>query len=146
MHADRPTFDGEQIMTLTRIAEEHRVSVRRDECGDQIIPGKRGHLYVDGAELCAMWRDARPMNRSRLVELGGKLRMGDISVNQNGRRVQDAWVKGISPDQVQLALPLVGAKRRRILSATHREALVAAGSKSRFQGALALETGRMITE
>jgi hypothetical protein len=104
-------------MQLSQIAEHYRVNIRRDECGDQVISGKRGHLYLDGDQLCVMWMDARPMNRSKLAELGGTLWMGDISDG-----VQDAWVKGISPEKIPQALRLVGAKRRRILSEARRDA------------------------
>jgi hypothetical protein len=101
-------------MTLATIASQHRVRIRRDECNDEIIPGKRGHLYMDGSSLCAMWIDARPMNLSTLAGLGGKVWQGDIS-----DRVQDAWVKRVAPDKVALALRLVGAKaRRRVSDAT----------------------------
>jgi hypothetical protein len=43
---------------------------RLDECGDKIIPGRRGHLYFDGGELCLMVCDGKPANRSRWEALG----------------------------------------------------------------------------
>jgi hypothetical protein len=42
---------------LERIAGEHRVAVRRDECGDPIIPGKNGHLYTDEGAVYVCFTD-----------------------------------------------------------------------------------------
>jgi hypothetical protein len=113
-------------MTIQRLAEEHKLKISRDECGEVIVAGKRGHLYIDGGELCAMWTDARPMNQSRLANLGGTLWQGDIGRDANGRRVQDAWVRGIRPESYKLAIRLVGAKSRRTVSPAQRAALAKA--------------------
>jgi hypothetical protein len=135
-----PAVNAGKFRGLSPLAERYRAPIRRDECGDQIIPGKRGHLYSDGDEVCAMWTDARPMMRSSLAELGGKLWQGDISPDRYGRRVQDAWVRGILLDKVPLALRLIGAKRRRILSEARleaqREVLVRARAARRLNQSL----------
>jgi hypothetical protein len=110
-------------MTIQRFAEEQRLKVSRDECGDQIIRGKRGHLYVDGGAICAMWTDAPPIHHCRLAQLGGTLWQGDISKGAKGRRVQDAWVRGISGDKIPDAIRLVGAKRKRRISDAQRASL-----------------------
>ena len=108
---------------IERFAQKHKLKTTRDECGEVIIRGKRGHLHVDGGELCAMWTDAPPMKRSRLAELGGTVWQGDISRGDKGRRVQDAWVRGIRPEAYKLAIRLVGAKQRRVMSPAQRAAL-----------------------
>jgi hypothetical protein len=110
-------------MTIEQFAKEHNLKTSRDECGDVIIRGRLGHLYVDDGVLCAMWTDARPMNRSRLAALGGRLWPGDSSRGANGRQVQDAWVRGIKPEAYRLAIALVGAKQRRIMSPAQRAVL-----------------------
>jgi hypothetical protein len=74
------------------------------------------HLYLDDDQLCAIWTDARPMTRATLAKLGGQLWQGDVSRDGRGRRIQDAWVKGVLPGQVPLALRLIGAKRKRRVS------------------------------
>ena len=33
-------------MEIKAFADKYRVRVRKDECGEMIIPGKRGHVYV----------------------------------------------------------------------------------------------------
>ena len=116
-------YNTRNITMIQQFAEKYKLKISRDECGDSIIRGKRGHLYVEGGEICAMFTDASPMNRSRLETLGGRVWQGDISRGANGRRVQDAWVRGISPDAFKLAIRLVGAKPRRVLSPAQREAL-----------------------
>src|SRR5262245_48617188 len=98
----------ETLMTIQQFAEKYKLKFSRDECGEVIIRGKRGHLYVDGGKLCAMWVDAAPMMRSRLEKLGGKVWQGDIGRGDKGRRVQDAWVRGIRPEAYRLAIRLVG--------------------------------------
>src|SRR5580704_16934505 len=77
------------------IAEQFRLKTRLDECGDKIIPGKRGHLYLDNGALCLMVIDGSIVISSRWKALGGKLWLGDIGKNNAGRRVQDVKVTGI---------------------------------------------------
>ena len=110
-------------MTIQSFADRHRLKTSRDECGDLIVRGKRGHLYSDGGEICAMWTDAPPMKPSRLATLGGRLWQGDIGRGANGRRVQDAWVRGIQPEAYKLAIGLVCAKHRRVMSPAQRAVL-----------------------
>jgi hypothetical protein len=100
-------------MTIKQFAEQYNLTTSRDECGNAIIQGKLGHLYVDGGVLCAMWADAPPMNQSRLAKLGGACWQGDISIGANGRKVQDAWVRWIKPEAHEKAIQLVKAKSHR---------------------------------
>jgi hypothetical protein len=110
-------------MTLQRFAADHRLKVTKDDCGGAVIRGKHGHIYVDTGMVCAMWADAAPMNKSRLVKLGGTFWQGDISTDVKGRRLQDTWVRGIRPEAYELAIRLVGAKRRRVMSPAQRAVL-----------------------
>jgi hypothetical protein len=110
-------------MTIQRFADEYKLKISRDDCGDAVICGKRGKLYVDAGVVCAMWTDATPMNKSRLAELDGTFWQGDIGTDAKGRRVQDAWVRGIRPEAYELAIRLVGAKRRRVMSPARWAAL-----------------------
>ena len=58
---------------IETFAEQHRLKVTRDECNDQIIQGRRGHLYFDEGELCLMILDGPVRARSVLEAIGGKL-------------------------------------------------------------------------
>jgi hypothetical protein len=42
---------------LERLAEHYRVAVKRDSCGDPIIPGRNGHLYTDAGRIMACFSD-----------------------------------------------------------------------------------------
>jgi hypothetical protein len=101
---------------IQQFAEKYNLRVSRDECGDAIIRGKRGHLYDDDGVLCAMWTDAPAMKQSRLEGLGGIVWQGDIGRNAKGRRVQDAWVRSIRPEAYRLVIRMVSAKARRVMS------------------------------
>jgi len=70
-----------------------------------------------------MWMDATPMNASRLERLGGRFWQGDIGRDPKGRRVQDAWVRGIKPEAYKLPIRMVCAKARRVMSAGQQAAL-----------------------
>lgn len=79
-----------------QFAETHRLHVRRDECNDQIIPGRRGHLYFDGEVLCLMVLDGECAEKQRWEELGGQLWLGDKSMGANGRNQQDVKIHGVT--------------------------------------------------
>jgi hypothetical protein len=42
---------------LERIGEHYRVAVKRDGCGDPVIPGRNGHLFVDAGLVCVCFTD-----------------------------------------------------------------------------------------
>jgi hypothetical protein len=109
-------------MTIEKFADQYRLRIVRYECGDRIIPGKRGHLYVAGNELCLMVIDGTPAIRSHWDALGGRLWMGDISLNATGRRVQDVKVEGIPIENARTAIKMVRARQKRVLSADALEA------------------------
>jgi hypothetical protein len=98
-------------MTVESFAQANRLRTRQDDCGDKVIPGKRGHLYFDDGELCLMVIDGRPANQSRWQALGGKLWMGDIS-----HHVQDVVIKGIPLENAAAAIRMVRARPVRVLS------------------------------
>jgi hypothetical protein len=112
-------------MTIEKFAEQYRLRIARDECGDKIIPGKRGHLYFADAELCLMVIDGAPTKRTRWEELGGKLWIGDLSPNAKGRRVQDVKAEGIPIENARAAINMVRSRQKRVLSAEEREVLLA---------------------
>jgi len=122
-------------MTLSSFASQYRLRVRLDECGDPVLPGRRGksQLYFDGEQLCLMVLDGPPAKRSRWQTLGGKLWLGDISSDAAGKRAQDVTVKNIPLENARLAIKLAKVPIRRKLSDAHREALAQAGSRTRFQ-------------
>ena len=76
--------------------------------------------------------DGKPANRSKWKALGGKLWMGDISKNAHGVRVQDVKITSIPLENALLAIRMVGARQKRVLSETRKAELVLAGNSTRF--------------
>jgi hypothetical protein len=118
-------------MIIEKFAEQFRLRIARDECADKIIPGKRGHLYFAGGELCLMVIDGAPAIRIHWDTLGGHLWMGDISLDAKGRRVQDVKVRGIPFGNARTAIKMVRARQKRILSTDALEASRKRMSKAR---------------
>ena len=125
------------MTALESLAERYRLKIRRDECGDPIIPGRRGLLYFDAGRLCLMMLNARPVQPRRLRELvgDGTFWQGDISRTPEGRRAQDIQAWGVPP---KAAIKLAGVKRRRVLSESQAvagaERLAAARAARRIAG------------
>jgi hypothetical protein len=132
-------------VTLEQIAQRHRVRARKDECGDPVIAGKKGQLYVDGEKVCLLLLDARPVKRSRLEALGGRVWQGDISPNRKGLRAQDAKVTGISQEKIAAALRITGCRRRRVLTEELREQAMRALDLARIS-AEGAEKGRAVAQ
>jgi hypothetical protein len=113
---------------LGRVASKFRLRVRRDECGDPVIPGRTGQLYVHDDSLLGVlvflpskraWSHAR----KRLLVAGFTL-------------FQDCDIEGTAGfdprnrAQVDLAIKVAGVKRRRRIS-RETAARLASFSKSR---------------
>jgi hypothetical protein len=127
------TTNADSVRHLERFARQYRLHVHLDECGDKIIPGRRGasQLYFDGPELCLMVLDGPPANRSRWVALGGKLWLGEISPSQKtGPKVQDVKTIGIPLANAKAAIRMARVKPKRIMSEAQRMVLDSARAKS----------------
>jgi hypothetical protein len=112
-------------MTLEKFAEQFRLRITRDECGDKIISGKRGHLYFAGSKLCLMVIDGVPAIRRNWEVLGGKLWTGETSLTAKGQRVQDVKVEDIPIENAQAAIKMARVRQKRVLSAEEREVCLA---------------------
>jgi hypothetical protein len=109
-------------MTLDALARKFHLKVTRDERNDKIIQGWRGHLYVDAGKLCAMWLDAH-ISMDKVKDLGTKVWVGDFTLDARRRRLRDAKVTGIPPENYLRALRLTGCRRGREMGGAQREAL-----------------------
>jgi hypothetical protein len=112
-------------MTIEKFAEQFRLRIVRDECKDKIIRGKRGHLYFTEGELCLMVIDGAPATPSSWKALGGRLWLGDTSVDGRGQRVQDVKIESIPIENAVAAIKMVRACQKRVLSAEQRETCLA---------------------
>jgi hypothetical protein len=115
------------MQTMEDFAKSHRLKIHMDECGNRIIPGRRGnsHLYFDDDQLCLIVLDGPVAIRSRWQALGGQLWLGDIAAG-----LQDVKVTGIPLANAKLAIQLARVKRKRLLSEKQRQALTEARKKS----------------
>jgi hypothetical protein len=115
-------------MDIREFAEKYRVKVKRDHCGDEIVPGKpfctdlpdgpenRCHIYdVSGAGqlgICLLYSHAKRWNAAQRAMLGAGFipqQIGDTEGCYSFDLESDA--------QAKLALKLARIKRRRIPSA-----------------------------
>jgi len=108
-------------MTIETLAEKHRLKITRDECNDKVIEGSRGQLYVDAGQVCAIWLNAH-VNEKKLAGLGAKIWVGDYALDARRRRLRDAKVTGIPPEQIARAIRLTGTRVRREMTAEQSEA------------------------
>lgn len=113
-----------QFTTIEEFAEHFRLRIRRDECNDEIIPGKHGgQLYFDGPELCLMAIDAPYQLESRWYALGGKT-CWTGSVDKRGKgRIQDVKITGIPPGSYRAAIRMAGVRPIRQFSEEHKAKL-----------------------
>lgn len=106
--------ENQRITDIETFAERFRLTVRRDECNDQIIPGRRGEsqLYFDGEDLCLMVLDGPVALSGSWQDIGGQLWLGDISPNSNGDRVQDVKIQNIPPEKYRVAIRMAKCKQK----------------------------------
>ena len=107
------------MSTLQSFASRHRLRIRLDECGDPIIPGRRGQsqlYFADTDGLCLMVLDGPVALKRRWKALGGKLWLGDISPDGRGKRVQDVKITNIPLENAKLAIRMAKVRVRRVLS------------------------------
>lgn len=128
--------ENENITPIEQFAEKYRVRIKRDECNDQIIEGRRGHLYFDGDVLCFMALDRKPANQSTWETLGGKIWMGSISPDSKGKRVQDVKITGVTNPKA--AFRMAGIFPIRQLSEEHKAKI----AKTTFKPRNASEASR----
>jgi hypothetical protein len=113
---------------IETFAEQHKTESHKRRPNH---PGRRGHLYFDGAELCLTVLDGKPAIPSKWKALGGRLWMGDISKNAQGVRVQDVKITGIPLENARLAIRMCRIKPKRIMSEAQKAAAAAGLEKAR---------------
>lgn len=100
-------------MTLDAIGEQYRVPVKRDGCGDPIIPGKNGHLYTEGrgVVMVCFTDDGRkkpfPTARFKNARLA-KLQPWVKRIKLEG---QYEFIAEIEPDGIKTALAILQVRR-----------------------------------
>ena len=118
-------------MILTTFAENNRLKVTKDECGDAIIPGKYGHIYEYGSGklgVCIMSNsgNAYRWNRSRAA-----FTAAGMDITQNGDHEGCATFDPKNATQVKTAMFYAKVRTRRQVSPERREAMIAILARAR---------------
>lgn len=115
---------------LRKFADSQTLRVRRDEVGEPIIPGRDGLIFDYGNGLLAVTYlgDSIRAWRSRRRECADS----GMTITQDGDTEGTATFDPTDEAQARVAITTIRARRRRVLSADHRAALVEAGARHRF--------------
>jgi len=101
-------------VTVEVFAEQHKLRLRRDECGEQFIPCRRGQIFDNGdGRLGVMILNDSPRgwgNARRAVEAA------HFDITQNGEEEGTALFNPADRRQVKVAFNLAKPYRRKKLS------------------------------
>ena len=112
-------------MILTTFAENNRLKVQKDDCGDAIIPGKYGHIYEYGSGrlgVCIMSHSgsACRWNRTRAAFI-----VAGMDITQNCDQEGCATFDPGNAEQAKIAMLHAKVRARRRVSPERREAMIA---------------------
>jgi len=118
-------LEGAHEPLLRQWAMQHRLRVKRDVDGTDIVPGKRGHIYEYGPERLGVMviQDSphpRFWNAAR-----GKLTAAEMLIVQGADGEGAATFDPTNAAQSQLAIRAVGARRKKTPSPAQRQVLEA---------------------
>ena len=110
---------------INTFAENNRLKVEKDDCGDAIIPGKYGHIYEYGSGklgVCIMSNSGNAFrwNRARAAFIAS-----GIDVTQNGDTEGCATFDPENATRAKIAMLHAKVRRRRQVSPARREAMIA---------------------
>lgn len=114
-------------MNIKRFAERNKLNFRKDDCGELIIPGKRGQIFDYGDHFAGVIVSSTPKKwgnaRRSFVEAG-------FAIQQDGDFEGSATFDPLDAECVRLALRYAGIKHRRQPSEKQLESLRKAREKS----------------
>ncbi len=118
-------------MDLRTFAEKYRLYTKRDTDGTDIVAGKLGHIYEHSdTQLGLLFMPSAP--RARLWSVTkAKGTIAGMVVRQNGDSEGTLLFAADSPEQARLAVSLVRARPKRVLTEEQRSALSERLSKAR---------------
>jgi hypothetical protein len=109
-------------MNVSEFAEQYRLKVSRDDCGEKIISGKAGHVYENGDDrlgVCLMFKSAR-----KWMSVQRRLLAAGFTLKQDGDSEGTLLFDPDNVDQVAAAIRETRIRPRRVLSEDARIALV----------------------
>ena len=116
---------------INTFAENNRLKVEKDDCGDAIIPGKYGHIYEYGSGklgVCIMSNSGNAFrwNRARAAFIAS-----GIDVTQNGDTEGCATFDPENATRSKIAMLHAKVKMKRQVSPERREAMIANLARAR---------------
>jgi hypothetical protein len=119
-------------MTIREFAEQYRCRLKRDGCGEQIIPGKVGQIYDYGSgRFGALFMPSGKPRPNLWGRVRRKLMAAGFQLLQNGDAEGCLLFDPSDQRKIQLALKLVGARRKRVLTPERRAAQIEVLERSR---------------
>ena len=136
-------------MTLATFAEQNKLKVKSDDCGDAIIPGKYGHIYEhNGTELGVMFMpprtEAEPWGRWRPKAWGNFKRAAaaaGMTLRQNGDSEGCLSFDPKNKEQARLAIKIAKVRPKRQRTPEQVARFVAAIQNARLKALNPLQEG-----
>jgi hypothetical protein len=99
---------------LKNFAEKYHLKIKRDECGDVIIPGIIGHIGDGYGKLLGLYVNAETSKAWTFTRR--KLESAGMTIRQNGDVDGVAVFDPANREQARLALKVTKVKTRRMAS------------------------------
>jgi hypothetical protein len=120
-----------RLAMIVEFADEHRLKVEKDDCGDAIIPGKYGYVYEYGTRklgVCMMSESgtAYRWNRTRAAFIAA-----GMEITQSGDYEGCATFDPGNSTQVKEAINHAKVKTKRQVDPKYREAMLANLARAR---------------
>ncbi len=112
-------------MILNNFAQQHRLTIGKDDCGDPIIPGKYGHLYKYSSIKLGVCIMSSSGNRYRWNRTRAAFKAAGMNITQNGEQEGCATFDPKDATQVKTAILRAKVRTRRQVSPERREAIIA---------------------
>ena len=118
-------------MILTTFAENNRLKITKDDCGDAIIAGKYGHIYEYGSGKLGVCIMSNSGNAYRWNRTSTAFRDAGMEITQNGEHEGCARFDPNNAAQAKTAMRHAKVRTRRQVSRERREALIANLARAR---------------
>jgi hypothetical protein len=118
-------------MTLTTFAENNRLTVKKDDCGDAIIQGKYGHIYEYGSGKLGVCITSNSGNAYRWNRTRAAFIAAGMELSQNGHDEGCATFDPTDATQARTAMVHAKVRVRRRVSPKTREAMMANLARAR---------------
>jgi hypothetical protein len=114
-------------MTIQGFAEQYRLKVKRDECGDQIIPGKHGHVYEHSAADLGVYLTFKSV---RKYNFAAKTLRANGFIHRQDAETEGTFLFVPTLAACRTVFKVAGIKKRRVLSEAQKRALEKASQAS----------------